>query len=841
MIGVGSVVGHYRVTGVLGRGGMGEVYEGFDETLRRRVALKTIRREQRLDETSRKRFLREAQMLSQLDHPAICRIYDYIQWDDCDLLVLELIEGRTLRDVVRSRELDFRARLRIAEAIAEALAAAHRLGIVHRDLKPDNVMLTEGGGVKVLDFGLARPVEADSVIEPDTPEPEPEPEEVVGDPGVPEVEQRTLRIPPRQHRSGSLIADSGTLAGERLGTPAYMSPEQARGETLTSASDMYSFGLVLQCLFTGNHPYHDSIPVLLVLEAAARGESLPVKGVDRDVTALINDLKVVAPSDRPTALDAVHQLRRIADRPRRRLRTFAAAALLLIAIAAATRYVIDVRHERSVAVSARADAERRRAQAEELIAFMVGDLRAKLEPVGRLDVLDDVGAQALRYFKSLRPDEITPAELRRNAKTLSQLGEVRMAQGNLKGAEEVLRSSLSLAAVAAKRDPADGKNQLELGASHFWMGTLMRQQGDLATALAHYRDYLRISEQLSAAEPQNSDYRLEVSYGHSNVGTILEQRGELEEALEHYNGAVAIKEQRLAGDPKNAAWNADLATTVNKVGVVLLSLGRYAEARKAIMREHELLTSALDAEPKNTRWILRLAVNFNFQGRLAEETGDDAAALERFSRQREVVAGLVDHDPANSGWQRELAAADSNIARLLHYRGDLAGSAKAFERALARVEPLLEKDPKRVLWIRDVVNIRDGLAGVALDRGNVAEARRQSDAARAALAAVPPDEVDTARLARHVAITRGTIASAEGKRAEAEQEWQSVVDALWPARQTTGSVRELDLLARALIHLGRTDDAGTIVKRLETAGYRRRPLVTLWTSTTSAGDPADRA
>src|SRR5688500_5312373 len=152
---VGGRVGHYHVVRVLGRGGMGEVYEGWDETLQRRVALKSIRADRRLDAASRNRFLRPPRALSQLDDPAICRIFDYVQGDDSDLLVLELIEGRTLREALE-RGIEFREKLRIAEAIARALVAAHRAGVVHRDLKSDNVMLTESGAVKVLDFGLAR-------------------------------------------------------------------------------------------------------------------------------------------------------------------------------------------------------------------------------------------------------------------------------------------------------------------------------------------------------------------------------------------------------------------------------------------------------------------------------------------------------------------------------------------------------------------------------------------------------------------------------------------------------------------------------------------------------------
>src|SRR4051794_3120899 len=154
----GRRLGHIRVERILGQGGMGDVYEGFDEKLARRVALKALHRDQRLDDEARARLIREARTLSQLDHPNICRIHDYIEGADADVLVLELIEGRTLQRAIEEG-LSRAEKLRISQAIAEVLVVAHRFGIVHRDLKPENVMLTKTGVVKVLDFGLARWIE----------------------------------------------------------------------------------------------------------------------------------------------------------------------------------------------------------------------------------------------------------------------------------------------------------------------------------------------------------------------------------------------------------------------------------------------------------------------------------------------------------------------------------------------------------------------------------------------------------------------------------------------------------------------------------------------------------
>jgi eukaryotic-like serine/threonine-protein kinase len=825
---IGSLIGHFRVVGVLGRGGMGEVYEGFDETLQRRVALKSIRADRRVDESARSRFLREARMLSQLDHPGICRIYDYVQGEDSDLLVLELIEGRTLRGVMREG-LEFREKLRIAAAVAGALAAAHRLGIIHRDLKPDNVMITRDGTVKVLDFGLARMSESGRAsLDGDLTEATAE--TTGSDSGMQPEESEAGETMVKQRTPSPLALLSGTetRVGDTVGTPAYMSPEQARGQSLTTASDMYSFGLVLQALFTGHDPYEHFLTPALLVERASQGESVPVTGVDRDVTALINELKVFAPSDRPTAMDVIHRLEWIVSRPRRRIRRLAAAAALILVMLATGKYISDVQRERNVAVTARADAERRRGQAEDLIGFMVGDLRAKLEPVGRLDVLDDVGAQALRYFKSLRPEEITPAELRRNAKTLSQLGEVRMSQGNLAAAEDVLKSSLVLATSAAERAPADGQNQLELGASHFWMGSLRRQQGDLGGALQHYREYLSISERLAATDPRNFDYQLEVGYGHSNVGTILEQQGELEGALSHYRGAVGIKERRLQTAPERADWKLDLATTVNKVGVVLLALGRYGEAQAALKNERELLIAAIDAAPNDTRARYRLAVNLSYLGGLQEETGTEAAALRSYQEEQVLMAALVAHDPTNANWQRAVAVSETKAGRILHQRGDLAAAEASYRSALGKLEPLLRNDPERVTWRRDLARAHEGLALVLAARKALRPAREQIDMSRSLLASTPADEAETRRLQWQLALTDGIIASVAGDTAKAHREWSGVVEALWPSRSTLRDIREVDVLARALLHLGRIDDAEPLVERLAKTGYRRHALRVLW-------------
>ncbi len=812
----GKRYGHIRVDRILGQGGMGNVYEGYDERLARRVALKVLNREGQVNEEARARLIREARTLSKLDHPNICRIFDFIDDGECDVLVLELIDGRTLQQAMNGG-LSSAEKLRIANDVASVLVAAHRAGIIHRDLKPENVMLTKAGEVKVLDFGLARWLKRRSMSGQSYPA---IPEADIG-PSLPIVDAdpdtTALFVAPRP--IGDTVAANATAVGVTVGTPLFMSPEQARGELLTTASDVYSFGLMLQAMFTGAEPYPSGLHAREVMLRASLGNSLPVTGVRRDVAALIKSMKALAPSDRPTAASALRQIKRIIDTPKRIAERAAAAAVLVFMILAGWKYTTDLQRERTMARQAEAEAKQRREQADSLIKFMLGDLRTKLEPVGRLDVLDAAAERSLKYMSSLNTAHMSPQEIVRNSKALNQLGDVRMAQGNLAAALSVFNQSLSLANVAAARDPKDPEVALSPGTAHYWVGNALQAKGDLPNALIHMREYRRIAEELAKRYPASDEYQLERIYAHSSIGSILERQGNIAGALEEYRMGLDVRNASVAAHPSDTKRRLDLAVGLNKTGYALERLGRLSEARGYYEQEFTTLTSLVNQDPTNTVWTERLATNRTYMGGILEMLGDDAAAIQQRDASVKLYRGLVAHDATNANWQQNLAVSLLRHANILRRRGSNAAALKELGEAEGLVKELVAKDPTQSNRRPYLGAIDIGYAVALLSSRNVTAAR---DKAREAVASLEPTRSGKPPARRALAeayIVLGDAEAAAGDHAAAVKAWQAGYDLLQPISAST-EPRQLATATAALIHLGRNGDVQPLVSHLHEIGFR---------------------
>jgi eukaryotic-like serine/threonine-protein kinase len=717
---LGTRVGHFRIVDFLGEGGMGSVLAGFDERLHRKVALKVVQGG-RLNQDSKARFLREARVLSQLKHPHICEVYDFVETPDRDFLVLELIEGKSLNEFV-ARGPDIPTKLRIAREFADVLVATHAKSIIHGDLKPANVMVTADGSVKVLDFGLAQAVtNADEVT---------------------------------RSRLDASTSTYSTPSGSGLltGTLAYMSPEQARGERITTASDLYSYGLVLQELFTGRSAYQASSTAREQLAKSSAGETLPIVGFDGELTALINRLKEPIAAARPTAVDTVEWLRTIEAAPRVRRRRMLAwiAAGFLAVIACGMSYQtwrINRQAHRIAEEAARANREAESARqvsefmvklfelsdpgqtrgetvtARELLDKASHDIETRLteQPFvkARLEMTLAQVYQSLGLYGPALSLAESSLELRRKnalasdpavAESLREVGVIHYLRGELDAAEPLLRNAAEI------QEKSGGPEGRTLAATLNDLAVVNQNQGKIAEAESRYLRALRIYDKVvpdgdgevaevlgdlgflyfkqakyAQAEPLflraipllervggPNDLRLAIIL--SQLGGLYRDQGKPEIGEPLFQRSMAIQEKVLGSE------HPFFALRLDGMARIYIDEGRYAEAERLLLRALSIFEKSVGASHAWTaQSVENLAIAYDEQGKSKQAL--DAARRAVFLY--ETVRGPASVDAAGAlviladVYRRANKLSDSN-AQLVRALSTYAkeGSMDAYPRSL---------------------------------------------------------------------------------------------------------------------------------------------------------------
>lgn len=478
---------------------------------------------------------------------------------------------------------------------------------------------------------------------------------------------------------------------------------------------------------------------------------------------------------------------------------------------------------RNEAVLAQNDARRRQDQAERVLAFMLGDFRDELKKFGRLDLLDRVGDTAMGYFESLDARDLTDTALARHAKALTQIGEVRVLQKNVRYAEagRAFFAAYERAAALVARHPRNGDMIFERAQAEYWIGFVHWRRGRYAAAgewLGRYRDS---GAELAALDPKSLAWRRELIAGHHNLAVLDLSRGQLAAAEAGFGAALAMNEQALAANPKDLQLKYRVADTISWLGNTADQSGRLAEALARFRAQGRLLEELVQSEPSSARWKARLSEAYGMEAQALGILGRRAEAQAVRRRGRELLDPLVRADPANRAWLRAalnhrmgegFVRQAENDPGVLHLVAEVRSDAEKLlagepsDRALARELALALRFEAELLADVDL-----RAASVAITRALVINE-----------AALAEPEVNDRILSDYVkcAWTAGVIAGRGGDRAAALRHWERAHVAMATQLPHSSHWRLLDPAARLLVSLGKTDAARALVARLDRCGYQ---------------------
>ncbi|HEY7443533.1 MAG TPA: serine/threonine-protein kinase [Vicinamibacterales bacterium] len=702
----GRHIGPYQVVRELGHGGMGAVYLAVraDDQFKQQVAIKLIKRGMDTDFIV-SRFRHERQILASFHHPNIAGLLDGGSTDDgLPYFVMEYIEGHPIHTYCETHRLAITERIKLFRQVCAAVHYAHQNLVIHRDLKPSNMLVTADGTPKLLDFGIAK------ILSP------------------------TL--------AATTIQDTATFL--RLMTPEYASPEQARGEPITTASDVYTLGVVLYELLTGHRPYQfkNRLPDEI---ARTIGETQPVYPsavVSRAETATMQEGEI--PDATTQVASKVHD-RRFETRRRQLAGDLDNIVLMAMRKEPQRRYSSveqfseDLRrHLEGLPVIARKDtlwyratkfvgrhktgvaaallivlslvggivestrqarlAERRFNDVRQLANSFLFEFHDAIETLpGSTPVRELVVKRALEYLDKLAQEASgDPSLLQELATAYQRVGDVQGRPGfaNLgdkAGALASYRKALQIREPLVRGGAGEDRLRLELATNYDRLGDSLRLTGDVAQALEHYRQSLRIREALSAASASDGVIQRDLANSYSRLGDSLAATGNLAAAVDAHRRALKINE-KLASDPSNTKDRRALFISHIKTGDMLARAGDANGALESYRHGLAISKALSDAAPMNAQASRELAAGYDKVGNILLVIGDKDLALQHYGQAQSVRQRLVEVDPKNAELLRDLSISFDKIGNVMEEKNDLAAALANYRQALQINRDLAAKD-----------------------------------------------------------------------------------------------------------------------------------------------------
>ncbi|MEK7722979.1 MAG: protein kinase [Acidobacteriota bacterium] len=692
---IGNQIGHYKIIDELGVGGMGAVFlaERADGEFQQKVALKLIKRGMDSEAVLR-RFITERQILDSLEHPNIAHLIDGGTTNDgLPYFVMEYVEGVSIVEFAEINNLNLEERLNLFREVCSAVSFAHQNLVIHRDLKPSNILITKDEKAKLLDFGIAK------VLKPQE--------------------------------------ENQTATQNFAFTPEYASPEQVRGEKLTTMTDIYSLGVILYELLTGSRPYQtESKNISEIIKAVCETEPARPSSVSpkSQVSSLKSEnqtannnaqntkdgeqqtnpkSKIQNPKSLRGDLDNII-LKSLRKEPERRY-------------SSVEQFSEDIRrHQTGLPVTASADTWSYRA------SKFVQRNRIGVAAAALILVTLFGGLFATLYQRNKAQRRFNDVRQLANSFLFEFHDAIKDLPGSTPARELVVKRAIEYLDQLAAESEGDLTLQRELGTAYAEIGQIQGNSyhsnlGDTEGAMKSYRRSLEIRQKLADADPKNLDYQHELADSHEGVGDMLYTVNDLKGGLEFYEKAVVIREKIVAATPTNLEYRYSLANIYGKRGDIkgmegFPNLGDVTGALESYRQGVKVYEELVNAQPENEKFKSGYATMLHYMGMLQTTTGDSKGAIANGQKALSIFDSLIAANPNNAKYETHKM---SGLVFMRYPLLDEGRTAEAIENArqvVSTMEKQVAADPKNSFARRSLGVSYNSLAKCLLQAGDAKSA-----------------------------------------------------------------------------------------------------------------------